>query len=211
VLAASGEVRVAVESAAAAGAGTGPRIAIAPLPGPGPAPERLVAVPNPLVRYALVSAQRLRVAPAAAPPDLRPILVDERGRTVIGYREERAGALVWIGIPLGLGLAATDWPRDRSFPVFFAEALGGLARRGPGEDAVWRAVGVLSAAETREAGPAPARPLPPEEPLAAPLEAGAAGAAADLAPAVLAAAAVLVLAAMALARERRLPPEEVAG
>jgi hypothetical protein len=203
VLSPGGEVRVAVESAAEADRGTGPRLAIAPEPGQGPPPERLARLATPLFRFADPAAQRLAVAPAPPPPDLRAVLVDERGRVAIGYREEREGTLVWVGIPLGRGDAATDWARDRSFPLFFAEALRGLAPRTSAPDGLWRATGVLSAAETREAGPVEARPLSPGEPLPAPN----AEAARDVAGYVLAAGGGLILLAWALARERSLPAE----
>lgn len=206
-----GRVRVAVEPARAADRGTGPRIAIAPEPGRGPPPERLAVLATPLSRHADMGAQRLRMAPADPPPDLRPVVIDERGRPAIGYREERGGTLIWIGIPLALGEAATDWAGDRSFPIFFAEALAALgAGAAPGD--LWRGAGVLSEAETREAALAAVRPLPPGEPRPAPADPGAAAGPRGLRPApreaLLAPAAGLIVAAFALARERRLPARE---
>lgn len=197
---------VTVESAAEADRGVGPRIAIAAAAGDGAPPERLVTLASPIFRYSDPAAQRLRVAPAAPPPDLRPVVADERGRTVIGYREEASGPLIWVGIPLAAGDAATDWAKDRSFPLFFAEALRALAPGKSSEDGLWRAAGVLSSAETREAGPAPARPLPPEEPLPAPSSGPKSSR--DLAPFALGAGLALTVLALALARERKLPLSE---
>jgi hypothetical protein len=181
--------------------GRGPRIVIASVPGEGAPPEDLIAIPNPLVRFCDPADQRLRVAPAEPPPDLRPIVVDRQGRTVIGMREGREGTLVWIGIPLAMGDRATDWASRRSFPAFFAEILSALApRRAEGD--VWRAKGVLSEAETREAQYVEPSPLPPA---LVPLGRGSRSAPGfDLSPGGAGAAGALMLLAFGLARERRI-------
>jgi hypothetical protein len=129
-------------------------IVVASQPGEGTAPDRLIAHESARFRFSDPAAQRVRVAPAAVPEalgGLHPLVSDERGRMVVGWREGTGaeGSVVWIGVPLALGDAATDWEKRRGFPVFIAEALGAGAA---GE---WRAVGLLDERETEEAGALP--------------------------------------------------------
>lgn len=184
------------ESATATAGGSGPPpsalIALAREPGAGPPPRALFAPEHPASRRADLASIAVHLAPAApgdvplargaGAPALRPLLHDERGRTIVGIgtadlaalegrggapRDGGAGArgegrdgplpLLWIGIPLARGERATDLMTRRVFPILVAgwlEWAGALAEPG-----AWSAQGLLSPRETEEAGPLGAEAL----------------------------------------------------
>jgi len=137
--------------------------AAAALPADAPAPERIRPRDGSPFRHADLSGVRVRVAPAPPPSGLRPAFEDERGRPVAGTLEDERGRLVWIGFPLDPG--ASDWTKDRSFPIFWAEALAWLAARDGPARGLWTGDGLLDEAETRaaaeKAGDGPATFAPP--------------------------------------------------
>jgi len=116
-----------------------------------PRPASLRAIPTPWLRHADLASIDVRAAPVPLGAEGRPLLVDDRGRAILSTRGLPRPTTLVIHVPL----EETDWPGRRSFPVLVAEWLDAVA--GPARDE-WRALGLLSARETAEAGPPAAGP-----------------------------------------------------
>ncbi|RME72310.1 MAG: hypothetical protein D6776_08975 [Planctomycetota bacterium] len=120
-----------------------PQLWLCERPGAGPPVERLWVTPNPILQHTSLRGLRFRHAPAAPPPGLRALVIDDRGRPVVGWIDGRGTAPVaWIGLPLGAPELAARWARHPSLPVLLAELVEALLGRRLGDPVRYREAAV---------------------------------------------------------------------